>query len=301
MKINISLPKFETKLLNLPYFVFRKSRNFEFGFIGKLYFLINSYLITYLFKFFNEKSFCKIMNLFYKNDGKIYWDQDKLLFFKNYKNNIIYFPDKFRIAGSMVNHQYELNNLLDSYCLNKFEINPNDTVVDCGANVGMFYLALKQFEKKFNYYAYEPDANVFKCLELNLKNCDNIKLFKKGLSSRNGNASFYINSSSGDSSVEKFNSTQVDTIELVRLDNENHQNIKLLKIDAEGHELEVLVGASNLLNKIEFICVDMGSEKGEAKENTATSVINFLYSNNFTLVEFNPNRTTGLFKNNALL
>ena len=121
------------------------------------------------------------------------------------------------------------------------------------------------------------------------------------MSSRNGNASFYINSSSGDSSVEKFNSTQVDTIELVRLDNDNHQNIKLLKIDAEGHELEVLVGASNLLNKIEFICVDMGSEKGEAKENTATSVINFLYSNNFTLVEFNPNRTTGLFKNNALL
>ena len=38
-----------------------------------------------------------------------------------------------------------------------------------------------------------------------------------------------------------------------RLDEYDYQDIYLLKIDAEGHELEVLSGSEQLLNKIKFI------------------------------------------------
>ena len=45
------------------------------------------------------------------------------------------------------------------------------------------------------------------------------------------------------------------------LDSFNITNIKLLKIDAEGHELALLKGSKNTLLTTEYICVDMGAEK----------------------------------------
>ena len=54
----------------------------------------------------------------------------------------------------MVNHEYELLNLLDSYCLNNFEILENDLVVDCGANTGAMFLALELFGVGFQYIAF---------------------------------------------------------------------------------------------------------------------------------------------------
>ena len=71
----------------------------------------------------------------------------------------------------------------------------------------------------------------------------------------------------------------------------------MLKIDAEGHELEVLLGSKETLKKTEYICIDMGGEKGELKENTVSEVTNFLLDNNYKLINFNEHRVTGLFKN----
>ena len=72
---------------------------------------------------------------------------------------------------------------------------------------------------------------------------------------------------------------------------------KLLKVDAEGHELEVLMGSRETLKITEYICIDMGGEKGEFNKNTVSEVTNFLLDNNFRLLDFNENRITGLFEN----
>ena len=73
-----------------------------------------------------------------------------------------------------------------------------------------------------------------------------------------------------------------------------------MKIDAEGHELEVLRGSEQLLNKIKFISVDYGLEKGLEKRSTITEVTNFLFENNFILHKANVIRNTGLFVNKDL-
>tara|TARA_X000001036_G_C20551390_1_gene754535 strand:- start:74 stop:799 length:726 start_codon:yes stop_codon:yes gene_type:complete len=237
------------------------------------------------------------MNLFYKKDGKISFSKKYKTFIKQHKDNEIHYPNKTRILGSMVNHTYELDNLLYSYGLENFKINKSDLIIDCGANVGNLYLSIYRFIQTFNYIAFEPDPKVFKCLELNLDKFNNVELYRVGLSSENKNKKFYINDDTGDSSLEEFSTNISTEINTKKLDSFKYEEVKLLKIDAEGHELEVLLGAKSTLSNIEYIAVDMGAEKGNDNKNTVSSVTNFLIRQNFELVNFNETRTTGLFKN----
>lgn len=265
--------------------------------LSKIIFIIKSKFIILIYKLFDKQLFCFFMNLFYKKDGKITFSKEYKTFIKHHKNNAIHYPNKTRILGSMVNHNYELDNLIYSYGLENFKISKNDLIIDCGANVGNLYLSFNRFIDNFNYIAFEPDPKVFKCLELNLNKFNNVELYCAGLSNENKSKEFYINDETGDSSLEKFNTETSIDITIKELDSFKYEKIKLLKIDAEGHELEVLLGAKSTLPNIEFIAVDMGAEKGIDNENTVSSVINFLINQDFNLVNFKETRTTGLFKN----
>ena len=74
-----------------------------------------------------------------------------------------------------------------------FKIEKDDLIVDCGANVGNLFLSLNRFVENFNYTAFEPDPDVFKCLELNLNKYKNTELHFIGLSNDNKNRKFYVN------------------------------------------------------------------------------------------------------------
>ena len=71
----------------------------------------------------------------------------------------------------------------------------------------------------------------------------------------------------------------------------------MLKIEAEGHENEVLQGSVETLKTTNYVVVDYGPEKGVEQKSTASEVINFLYDNNFRLIETSKHRQVGLFKN----
>ena len=78
------------------------------------------------------------------------------------------------------------------------------------------------------------------------------------------------------------------------------KNIKLLKVEAEGFEPEVIEGAEETLIRTEYICVDFGSERGIEQENTVIEVNNILLKNNFDLIQFSDYRYIGLYKNTKL-
>ena len=297
MSIKINFDQFKETLVDLPFFVFRYKKVENLNLISKLLFLIKSKFIILIYKLFNEDLYCFFMNLFYKKDGKISFSKQHKTYLKHHENNQIHYPNKTRILGSMVNHNYELDNLLFSYGLESFKVEKDDLIIDCGANVGNMFLSINRFIENFNYKAFEPDTKTFKCLELNLNKFKNVELHCIGLSNESKNKKFYINADTGDSSLEAFNTEISIDIETKELDSFNYEKIKLLKIDAEGHELEVLLGAKKTLPNVEYIAVDMGAEKGEDGENTVALVTNFLISQNFGLVNFKENRTTGLFKN----
>ena len=132
------------------------------------------------------------------------------------------------------------------------EVRPDDHVVDVGAHIGLYTLALAgRVRPGGTVTAFEPDPDTFQWLrrhiQLNgLK--DRIRAVNAAVGSENGTAYF-----SGDRDCQnQIMPEGVDgarQVPVVTLDSEfeNHR-IGILKIDVEGFEEGVLVGAEALLS-----------------------------------------------------
>ena len=281
-------------IFNLPDFMFTGIDKYKLSKWSKLTFLLKGLLLSYIHKKTNEKIFCRIMNFFYSSNGKIYFKKNK--YFKVIENNKkMYFPNK-RIDRVIVDHERHFTNLLDQYSINQLEIKDNDLVIDCGANVGELYFSLLLNTQNIEYVAFEPDPAAFECLSLNINNkSDN--LYNFALSSNEGKMKFYLDTFGANSSIEHFGSEEFITVETKTLDSFNFENIKLIKLEAEGHEIEVLKGSVNTLKNTEYITVDYGPEKGKEGNMTLPEVTNFLFKENFIIENASSNRYTCLFKN----
>ena len=281
-------------IFNLPDFMFTGIDKYKLSKWSKLTFLLKGLLLSYIHKKTNEKIFCRIMNIFYSSNGKIYFKKNK--YFKVIENNKkMYFPNK-RIDRVIVDHERPFTNLLDQYSINQLEIKDNDLVIDCGANVGELYFSFLLNTQNIEYIAFEPDPAAFECLSLNINNkSDN--LYNFALSSNEGKMKFYLDTFGANSSIEHFGSEEFITVETKTLDSFNFENIKLIKLEAEGHEIEVLKGSVNTLKNTEYITVDYGPEKGKEGNMTLPEVTNFLFKENFIIENASSNRYTCLFKN----
>ena len=110
----------------------------------------------------------------------------------------------------------------------------------------------------------------------------------------------FVNADSSSSSIikpKKFDSTTI--IRAKRLDSIGlPQRIKLLKVEREGAEPEILLGSESILDRVEYISVDSGPERGTKEDSTSASVLNYLISRNFDAISLNRgHRETKLFKN----
>ena len=187
----------------------------------------------------------------------------------------------------------------NTYCLQKIKFKKKDIVIDCGANSGDLLIELCNYIQKGNYIAIEPNPIDFRVLKLN---CPNQVLINKALGNKNDNLNFYIATSSGDSSIikPKFYE-EITTVEVIKLDdlikNLKIEKIKLLKIEAEGFEPEVLEGALGVIPICEYIAIDGGYERGHNKEQTFTALTNILLKNNFEIHDINFSWYRALFKN----
>jgi hypothetical protein len=76
--------------------------------------------------------------------------------------------------------------------------------------------------------------------------------------------------------------------------------VRLLKLEAEGAEPEILAGGKKILQLIDYIAVDCGFERGLKQESTLREVLNILYGNSFRLIDFNYKRMSFLFANSAV-
>jgi len=252
----------------------------------------------------NKNLFIVLVNLLYFFVNR----KVKIKFDKNYKNfyafdlnmNLkFYFLIPSRSIGFIRGLKKRFEGFAQNYLINDFNFEDGDLIIDVGANIGDLKGYLDSKNIKVIYYGFEPSIKEFEILKLN---CGQSYLENKGCWNENGVRTFYISSENADSSFEKPASkieSKID-IEVLRIDSLINQEIKLLKIDGEGCELEILEGCNEVLEKIKFITVDAGYERGVNELCTFPEVANFLYSKGFTIDKFRSkdSRVCGLFKNN---
>ena len=193
--------------------------------------------------------------------------------------------------------------LIEGYCVDDLSLSKGDTVIDIGANIGEFSLALLERYNDLNLICIEPSPLEFEVLTINMKTVNNCRLHNIGLWNEFGSLPFYIKSETADNSFfEPEGYTNKVLVGLVTLDSLTAElsRIKLIKLEAEGAEPEILRGALSTIQRTEYISVDGGPERGLDKSLTLPIVCNMLIENGFDMVRLNLKRGTGLFKNKRL-
>ncbi|MFK7848118.1 MAG: FkbM family methyltransferase [Rhodothermales bacterium] len=160
-------------------------------------------------------------------------------------------------------------------------ITPSDTFVDVGANIGAYSVGLSPFIKNGKIISFEPNPRALHYLEENIKLNDikNITVNKVGLSDRDEDAILFTSSLTTASINKNKESVQKECISLITLDKyceENDiNNIDVLKVDVEGHEVKCIKGAIEIIKKsksmvlvmeIDDNCLNAGSSKQEVFE-----------------------------------
>jgi len=281
-------------IFNLPDFMFIGVEKTKLSKFQKLIFLFKGLILSFIHKNTKEKLFCFLMNIFYSTDGKIYFSMGKY-FKKNSDGSIVFFPNK-RVDRMIVSKEAQLRDLLYQYSLEDFVLNSDDLVVDCGSNIGELYLGLKLNNQGFKYMGFEPDPEAFDCLQLNLKDFG-VEVYNTALSNKIGSVKFYLDTQGANSSIDYFGEEESISIESKTLDSLSLERIKLFKLEAEGHELEILQGAIKTLQNIDYIAVDYGPEKGKDGNMTLPEVTNYLFQNRFRIHKSSNLRYTAIFKN----
>ena len=141
-------------------------------------------------------------------------------------------------------------------------IKPGMTVIDIGANVGVYtFSAAKRVGSEGKVIAVEPFSMCVNCLNhtSQYNQFHWVKIYKGAASDRNGMTYLSVKGASELNEVinEKeasdetlANAEQVDCFTLDSMcDTEDIQRLDFLKIDAEGHEIQVLAGAQKILEE----------------------------------------------------
>lgn len=279
--------------INSPDYIMHQKDVSELKAIKKLLYIILGFVISFFHDNTSGKTFTRSVNLLLRKKSKLNYENGMYYAYDN--SGKFYFPNK-RVVRMLNGIVEQSNELFDLYCLDKITFSVEDKVIDCGANTGELYPYLKKVVPRLEYLAFEPDQKVYNCL---LKNVNDKKatLRSEALSNKSGMTKFYNSTYSADSSLVYSGEKSYTEVKTIQLDDLELTNIKLLKMDAEGHELEVLKGALRTLSQIMYISVDFGPEKGEQEERTLPEVSNFLYENNFKMVYANNLRDIGLFLN----
>ena len=148
--------------------------------------------------------------------------------------------------GTLDRHVFSF---LDTY------LRPGFNVVDVGANIGMYaYFAAKRVAPEGLVVGFEPNSGVFSRLQINA-DLPNVRLLKMAIGDRTGRVNLVVTEDSAKSFDDRNGaSTKAVTVECRTLDpfiatDFGVDNVDYLKVDTEGFDYFVLLGAEALFRK----------------------------------------------------
>jgi len=159
------------------------------------------------------------------------------------------------------------------YVKTKLNMSNNIIIFDVGANIGDYSKKILECfsAQKIQLYSFEPSL-AFEKLKTNIGNKKDVQIINSGLGEKSSTIKlFYDEPGSSLASLYKrrlyhfnINFDKYEEVKITTIDefcSLNHiEQIDFLKLDVEGHELKVLEGGRNLLEKgkIKFIQFEFG-------------------------------------------
>ena len=252
------------------------------------------FLRILLFTKLNEKFLVLILNIMPQYQFSV---KEKLSnYLLKYKFSSLYISRPHRLFKYKSGVRVRLQVIADKYFLSKVIFSEGDIIVDVGANIGEVTLAIRTLIAPgigFLSISIEPDPIEISCLKLNLLKSDLV--FQEFISSSIKLADVSYDNDSGDthlihnlevigiSNTEIISKVRVTTLDDLILDKIGLKNIKFLKIEVEGMEPEVLLGAIKTLHRTENVAIDCGPERNGMDTYLACTLI--LEENGFTFIE----------------
>lgn len=206
----------------------------------------------------------------------------------------------FNKLGFITKEDSEINNLNKNKLLFTFFNNIKTIgfkpkhIVDIGANHGNWTREALIYFPESSYTLVEPQERLKKYFQDLLYKNPKIKYFPVGAGQTNGTFKFTIvdrddsctfRIQEKDAELQGFNQIDIPVITLNDLIENNKLEIPdIIKIDAEGLDLDVLKGANKFFGKTEVFMVEASLFNKEF-ENSFLKVINFMDENGYNLFE----------------
>jgi FkbM family methyltransferase len=154
----------------------------------------------------------------------------------------------------------------ENYMFLQQQVKPGMQIIDIGAHIGLFSACSSQLTGPTGkIICFEPTPGTFSILKetLRLNNCNNVTAVQAAVSDKEGNATFYVSSTEGCNSNSLIknqwggNPVGYD-VHLVTIDGivaKNNLRPSLIKIDAEGAELDVLKGGVKTFKEYKSVLI----------------------------------------------
>jgi FkbM family methyltransferase len=182
--------------------------------------------------------------------------------------------------------------------MHRFVTANNPVLFDVGANLGQ---TIKKFRQQFaqsTIHSFEPSPTTFQTLREQTRGIPNLHLTNAGLGSRSGITTFVENEKVDMSSflepgqecwgsIKQRSQLPLDTIDEYCA-RENIQHIDVLKSDTQGFELEVLRGASGMIERrrIHLIYLEIIFSAMYKGLPGADEILKFLFDRGFRVISF---------------
>jgi len=167
-----------------------------------------------------------------------------------------------------------------------------DNVIDVGANIGSLTLKAASLIKNGKVFAIEPHPQIYRYLIENIKlnNFDNIECFNIIAGDKNQLQSF------SDVKSDDQNSVRIDErgikLRQQKIDDfiDNELEFALVKIDVEGYEKFVILGAKNVLKKTKCVYFEASDKLYRNYQYTYQDIFTLLTSLGFSVFKIQENK-----------
>lgn len=169
-----------------------------------------------------------------------------------------------------------------------------ENLIDIGSNKGQFCLIARILNPNCKIFSFEPQKEFLKIQKKIIKK--NIYFYSFCLGEKKQYKNLFITKRSDSSSLlephilknDIYSVKQKIKVKIEKLDNilkkKKLQNT-LMKIDVQGYEYQVLKGASKILDKINYIIIELSSNKIYKKQILKKKILKFLSKKNFFVIK----------------